>query len=456
MPRIVRGNLPGPKAREIIERDGRALGAGNWRYLPFVPKAGKDVWIEDVDGNVFLDFVSGAAVLNVGINNDTVTKAVDRQLREFTYSAIPGYFYHATVDELCEKLAKITPGFSAKARNKKVLFGLSGADAADAAMKLARLHTKRWRFISFVGCNHGLAAYGAVSLQGLGSKMAEGFGPLVPGVTHIPYPYPYRPPFEAKTPEEGEDRIIEFLENYVFKTLAPPTEFAGIFVEPIQGDGGVLTPTPNFFRKLGRVARENGILMIVDEVQTGLGRTGRMFGTEHYGSDLVPDLVLLGKPLGSGLPVSAVVGRSDLMDLPVGSHASTTAGHLLGCAAALATIEEIEKRRLAKNAARVGERMISRFREFRDSSRKGSEYLGDVRGKGLLIGLEVVTNSGTKEPGTEEIRRINFAAFRKGLLTAYDGLRGNVFRLMPSLTLIEKDADTGAAILENSFGGFKI
>jgi 4-aminobutyrate aminotransferase len=437
-----------------VERDRKAVGAGNWRYLPFVPKTGSDVWIEDVDGNTFLDFVSGAAVLNVGINNKAVIRAIAKQLQEFSYSAIPGYFYHNIVDEFCEKLAKITPKF-AKSSNKKVLLGLSGADASDAAMKLARFHTKRWRFVSFIGCNHGLASYGAVSLQGLGSVMTEGFGPLVPGVTHIPYPYHYRPPFDAASVEEGEDRIIEYLSDFVFKTVAPPKEFAGIFVEPIQGDGGVLSPTPNFFRKLGKIARENGILVIVDEIQTGLGRTGKMFGTEHYADNLVPDLILLGKPLGSGLPMSAVVGRSDLMDLPRGSHANTTAGHLLGCAAGLATIKEIETRRLAENAARVGSKMISHFKEFQNSSQRGSEYVGDVRGKGLLIGLEVVKDRFEKRPGIDEISRINFAAFHKGLLTAYDGLRGNVFRLMPSLTLTEKDAVTGAFILQSSFGDFQ-
>ncbi len=455
-PRIVTKALPGPRAKKIIELDRSALATGNWRYLPFVPKIGHDVWIEDVDGNIFLDFVSGAAVLNVGINNKSVNRAIEKQLQEFTYSAIPGYYYHSLLNELCEKLAKITPNF-AKNRRKKVFLGLSGADATDTAMKIARWHTKRWRFLSFVGSNHGLATYGAVSLQGLSNVMVDGFGPFVPGVTHLPYPYPYRSPFGAKTPEEGEDKILDYLENYVFKTVAPADEFAAIFVEPIQGDGGVLSPTSNFFRKLGGITREHGILTIVDEVQTGLGRTGKMFATEHFGNDLVPDLVLLGKPLGAGLPMSAVIGRSDLMDLPRGSHAITTAGHLLGCAAALASIHEIESRKLVVNAERVGEKMISKLEDFKENGdkEKGAQLVGDVRGKGLLIGVEVVRERKRRTPGTEEIPRINFGAFQRGLLTAYDGLKRNVFRLMPSLTITQDVSDRGVEILLKSFTDYK-
>ena len=222
----------------------------NWRYLPFVPKSGTGSYIEDIDGNVFLDSVSGAAVMNLGLGNKDVLDATSRQAAEFVYSAIPGYYYHNVVSELAEKLCRITPGSFAK----KCFFGLSGADATDIAMKVARFATGRHRFISFIGSNHGLGTFGSTSLQGLSSLMVKGFGPLVPGITHVPYPYSYRCAFGSKC-DDCEMQALDYLEDYVFKTIVPPEDTAAVFVEPIQGDGGVVTPSTKILQETARNLR---------------------------------------------------------------------------------------------------------------------------------------------------------------------------------------------------------
>ncbi len=242
---------------------------------------------------------------------------LSKQANEFVYSAIPGYYYHNLVSDLAERLVKMTPG----SFQKKCFFGLSGADAADIAMKVVRFASGRHRFVSFMGSNHGLGTLGGTSLQGLNSHMLRGFGPMVPGVTHVPYPYPYRCAFGPNC-EDCEMKALDYLEDYVFKTTVPPEDTAAVFVEPIQGDGGVIAPSTGFFKRLREICDRHSIILVVDEVQTGFGRTGKMFAMEHHpGVDA--DIMLLGKPLGNGLPMSAVLGREDLMKLPRGSLAIT-------------------------------------------------------------------------------------------------------------------------------------
>jgi len=442
-PRII-VNPPGPKAREIIARDERFLSPCNWRYIPLVLKGGEGVFLDDVDGNRYLDFVAGAASHNVGIQNQNISNAVRKQLDDFVYMAVPGYFYHEIVVEYARRLCEITPG----SFEKKVFFGLSGADATDTAMKMARKHTGRQRFISFIGCNHGLATYGGTSLSGLSSTLVRHFSPLVPGVTQIPYPYGYRCIFGCEYPECGQ-ATLNYLEDYLFKTVVPPEEVSGIFVEPIQGDGGVLVPPDDFLPGLQEICRKHKIPLIVDEVQTGFGRTGRMFASEHWGIE--PDITLLAKPMASGLPVSCVVARSEIANLEKGSHAITGGGYFLGCAAGLATIDEILNRKLVENARVVGDFMLARLRDMKQHH----ELIGDVRGKGLLLGIEVVKDKEHKTPGNQEIAMINYRAFEKGLVTAYDGLRGNVFRIMPALTLTRDQAKMGLDILEGAFIDFE-
>ena len=339
------------------------VSQSNWRYLPLVFKDGEGSFIEDVDGNVFLDFGAGAATQLLGIDHPVILEALRAQLDGLaTYQPIPGYFYDELVVELCEKLAEITPGRF----EKKVFLGLSGADAADSAMKLARWHTKRKRFVSFTGSNHGLATYGALSVSGYGAGTIRGFSPLVPEVTHIPYPYAYR--HEDGRVDEGQ-AILDHLEGHLFRTVVPPDEVAGVFVEPVQGDAGVLVPPDGFLERLQDICRRHGILLIVDEVQTGFGRTGKRFASEHW--KLEPDITILGKPLGGGTPMSACVARSEVMDWPRGSHVITGAGHPLGCAGALAMIEAFEEMELWKNAEMVGSRMLRRLKGMQDELRHG-------------------------------------------------------------------------------------
>ena len=358
---------PGPLARSVISRDEKVVSQSNWRYLPLVIKRGEGSFIEDVDGNVFLDFNAGAATQVLGIDHPAILEALELQLAKLaTYQPIPGYFYNEIVVELCEKLARITPGD----HDRKVFLGLSGADATDSAMKLARWHTKRKRFISFLGSNHGLATYGALSVSGYSVGTVRGYSPLVPEVTHIPYPYPYRWDGE----KDSGQWVLDYLEKYVFRTIAPPEEVAGLFVEPIEGDAGVIVPPDGFLRGLQEICAKHGILFIVDEVQTGFGRTGKMFGSEHWRLD--PDIVLLGKPLGGGTPVSACISRSEIMDWPHGSHVMTGAGHLLGCAGALAMMKTLEEERACEKAATTGAMMKRRYKRMQDEY----DFIGDVRG----------------------------------------------------------------------------
>jgi len=427
---------PGPRARALIARDERVVSQSNWRYLPLVLKGGEGSFIEDVDGNVFLDFGAGAATQVLGIDHPAIKQAIEKQLGELaTYQPIPGYFYNHVVVELCEKLAEICPGD----RDRKVFLGLSGADATDSAMKLARWHTKRKRFISFLGSNHGLGTYGALSVSGYSSATIRGFSPLVPD------PYPYR------WEQEGDpgEYVLDYLEKYVFQTVAPADEVAGIFVEPIEGDAGVLVPPDDFLRRLQEICRRHGIMFIVDEVQTGFGRTGRMFASEQ--SRLDPDIVLLGKPLGGGTPVSACIARREDMDWPHGSHVITGAGHLLGCAGALAMIEAVEKEAVCENARRLGALMKRRFQRMQ----AGHDFIGDVRGRGLLIGLEVVSSKESKRPAANLARRICKSAFQRGLLTAHDGLYGNVFRITPALNISEKLVRMGLDMMEETFAEYR-
>ncbi|MGA2665843.1 MAG: aminotransferase class III-fold pyridoxal phosphate-dependent enzyme, partial [Nitrososphaerales archaeon] len=307
----------------------------------------------------------------------------------------------------------------------------------------------------FLGSNHGLATYGALSVSGYSAGTVMGFSPLVPEVTHIPYPYQYRwdgggrGKSKKKKTEEGRgdgpgDRILDYLEEQVFRTVVPPSEVAGVFVEPIQGDGGVLVPPDGFLARLQEICARHGILFIADEVQTGFGRTGRMFASEHWGLD--PDIVLLGKPLGGGTPVSACVARSDVMDWPHGSHVITGAGHPLGCAGALAMIGVLERERLWENASRVGSCLQDGFQEMK----RAYDIVGDVRGMGLLVGVEIVRSKRSKAPGLDEIKKACALAFEDGLLTAYDGLYGNVFRITPALNMTEKLARVGLGIMDDA------
>jgi 4-aminobutyrate aminotransferase len=342
-------------------------------------------------------------------------------------------FYYEELAALAEKLNEIAPGDAAR----KVSFGNSGAEAMEGAIKLARYSTGREKIIAFFGSFHG-RTMGALSLTARKAVQREGFGPLVPGVVHAPYPYCYRCPF-GKEPEGCAVECVQHIENTLLKTISPASETAAIVVEPIQGEGGYIVPPKKFFDELTRVARENGILLVFDEVQSGMGRTGKMWAAQHF--DAVPDIFTVAKGIASGLPLGATVARADLMTWPPGAHASTFGGNPVACAAALVTIRLLEEG-LIENAARTGAYLRDRMRDW--PARFPS--VGDVRGLGLMIGIEMVRDQRTKEKAPELRDRIVDRAFERGLLIL--GAGDNTLRLCPPLIVTRDQCDFALDTLE--------
>jgi len=423
--------LPGPKAKEIIERDHAVVSLSYTRCYPLVIKCGEGAIVEDVDGNRFLDFNAGIAVAATGHSHPRVITAIQDQATQFLHMSGTDFYYENLV-ELAEKLTELTPGNFPK----RVFFGNSGAEAVEAAIKMARYHTGRDKFIAFFGAFHG-RTMGALSLTGSKVVQRRGFHPSIP-VYHLPYPYWYRSP-EGKDPSTYAVEILQDLEERVFKTILPPEEVAAIVVEPIQGEGGYVVAPAKFHQELRRVADKYGILLIHDEVQSGMARTGRMFASEHFG--VVPDIVTIAKGIASGMPLGATVARADVMNWPPGAHASTFGGNPVSIAAALATIELLEES-LMSNAADVGEYMMNRMREWP----RRFKYVGDVRGLGLMIGFELVRDQQTKERAPALRDRLEIMAFEHGLLTL--GCGPNSLRLCPPLVITREQADCAMDTLE--------
>jgi 4-aminobutyrate aminotransferase len=422
--------LPGPKALEIIERDHAVLSPSYTRCYPFVMKRGEGAIAEDVDGNRFLDFAAGIAVVATGHSHPRVVSAIQRQAGEFVHMSGTDFYYEGMVG-LAEKLAALAPGNFPH----RVYFGNSGAEAIEAAIKLAHLNTRRNKFIAFFGGFHG-RTMGALSLTGSKVVQRRGFGPMLP-VYHVPYPDCYRSP-HTNAAQCGSESI-EFLEEKLFKTILPPEEVAAIVVEPIQGEGGYLVPHARFHRELRRIADQHGILLIHDEVQSGMGRTGRMFASEHFG--VVPDIVTLAKGIASGMPLSAMIARADLMNWGPGAHASTFGGNPVSIAAALATIDLLEEG-LMENARVMGDYLMSRLRSWPERFR----HVGNVRGIGLMIGIEIVRDQATKERAPELRDRLEALAFERGLLIL--GCGPNSIRLCPPLVITPKQCDCAIDTLE--------
>jgi 4-aminobutyrate aminotransferase len=424
-------SVPGPKAAAVIERDHAVLSPSYTRCYPFVMKRGDGAIVEDVDGNRFLDFAAGIAVVATGHSHPKVVRAIEQQAGEFLHMSGTDFYYESMV-ELAERLAALAPGNGAK----RVYFGNSGAEANEAAIKLARYHTGRDKFIAFFGGFHG-RTMGALSLTGSKVVQRRGFHPPLP-VYHIPYPNLYRRP--AGTSEAGHAlECVRVLEDQLFKTIVPPEEVAGIFVEPVQGEGGYLVPPKEFHQELRRIADRHGILLIHDEVQSGMGRTGRMFASEHF--DVAPDIVTVAKGIASGLPLSATIARADLMNWPPGAHASTFGGNPVSIAAALATLDLLEGG-LISNAAGMGEYLLDRLREFPARFRN----VGDVRGLGLMIAIELVSDQRTKERAPQLRDRLEYLAFERGLLVL--GAGPNSIRLCPPLVINRPQADFAVETLE--------
>jgi 4-aminobutyrate aminotransferase len=424
-------SLPGPKAAAIIERDRNILSTSYTRSYPFVMKRGEGAIVEDVDGNRFLDFNAGIAVAATGHSHPRVLQAIQRQAAEFLHMSGTDFYYEGMV-LLAEKLAALTPGTF----RKRVSFGNSGAEAIEAAIKLARYHTGRDKFVAFFGGFHG-RTMGALSLTGSKAVQRRGFGPMLP-VYHAPFPYCYRCPY-GKQPDTCAVECVKFLEEQLFRTVLPPEEVAAIVVEPVQGEGGYLVPPKKFHEELRRIADRHGILLIHDEVQSGMGRTGRMFASEHFG--VVPEIIAIAKGIASGLPLAATVARAEIMTWPPGAHASTFGGNPVSIAAAMVTIELLEES-LVANAAEMGTYLMDRMRDWP----KRFPYVGEVRGLGLMIGIEIVRNQETKEPAPDLRDRLEKLAFERGLLIL--GCGTNSIRLCPPLVITRDQADFAIATLE--------
>jgi 4-aminobutyrate aminotransferase len=428
--------LPGPKAREVVERDLAILSPSSTRTYPLVIARGEGAIIEDVDGNRFLDFNAGIAVCATGHAHPRVVEAIRRQAEKFLHMSGTDFYYENMV-ALGEKLARLVTGGDSTLEPRRVYYGNSGAEAIEAALKMARYHTGRDKFVAFLGGFHG-RTMGALSLTGSKSVQKRGFAPLLGGVTHIPYAYCYRCAYDKQV-ASCHVECVKVLEDQLFKTILPAEEVAAIFVEPVQGEGGYLVPPKKFLDELAGVAQRHGILLVCDEVQSGRGRTGRMFAYQHFGVD--PDIVTLAKGIASGLPLSATVAKAQYMQWTPGSHASTFGGNPVSVEAALATIELLEEQ-LMENAARLGAYMLERMRSWPARFR----VVGDVRGLGLMLGAEIVRDQVTKDKNVDTRNRLVDMAFRRGLLLL--GAGQNSIRLAPPLVITKDQADFGLDMLE--------
>ncbi len=425
-------SLPGPRAKALVERDRNVLSPSYTRDYPLVVSRGEGAIVEDVDGNRFLDFNAGIAVVSTGHCHPQVVAAIKNQAERLIHMSGTDFYYENMI-ELGEKLAAIAPGGVAR----RVYFGNSGTEAVEAAMKLARYHTGRDKFIAFRGAFHG-RTLGALSLTASKVVQRKGFGPLVPGVFHAQFPDPYRRP-EGTTPEDHAVNCVRAIEEELFRTVVAAEEVAAIVLEPIQGEGGYVVPRKVFFEELARLASKHGILLIFDEIQSGMGRTGKMWAADHFG--VTPDIFTVAKGIASGLPLSAMVSRAAVMNWGPGAHASTFGGNPVAVAAALATLELLEHE-LVANAARVGGHIMDRLRSWPAKFKN----VGDVRGLGLMIGIEMVRDQATKERAPELRDRLVAMAFERGLLVL--GAGRNILRLCPPLIITRDQADFAVDTLE--------
>jgi len=427
-------NLPGPKAKAMIERDGKVISPSYPRGYPFVMDHGKGSEVWDVDGNRFLDFMGGIAVVSTGYSHPKVVKAIQEQAEKFIH--ISSDFYHENWIKLAEKLDEIAP-FKEDALS---FMTNSGTEAVETAIKLARYHTKRSNFIGFTGAFHG-RTMGAVTFTASKAKYHGGFYPLMNGVTHAPFPNPYRPVVYRRKGEDDGEAVVRYIEDEILNQILPPKDVAGILVETIQGEGGYIVPPDGFYPALRKLCDKHGILMILDEVQCGMGRTGKWWAIEHFGVE--PDMITSAKGIASGLPLGACIARKSVMDWAPGTHGNTYGGNPLSCAASLATIDLIENG-FMQNAAEVGAYAMDALEEMK--SRHPS--IGDVRGKGLMIGVEFVTDRETKEPAHDLTERVVTLGYERGLLMLSCGK--SVIRIAPPLSMSKSEMDEGLKIFEEA------
>jgi 4-aminobutyrate aminotransferase len=428
--------LPGPKAKAAVEADARLISPSYTRSYPLVAKRGRGVRVEDVDGNEFLDFAAGIAVTSTGHCHPEVVEAIQKQAAELLH--ISGTdFYDEHLTDLAEELSRIAP----MKGPHKVFYGNSGAEAVECAMKLARYHTGRQHIIAFLGAFHG-RTMGALSLTASKPQQKRRFAPLIPGVTHVRYPYAYRGCTGG--PQEEEAFALgcaRYIEEKLFKTILAPEEVAAIVVEPIQGEGGYVVAPTNFMQELRRICDKHGILLVVDEVQSGAGRTGKWWAVQHTGVE--PDIVCMAKGIASGMPLGVCLSKASVMDWVPGSHASTFGGNPVSIAASLATIKVLDREGIA-NAAKVG----ALIKERLEGWKKTHPTVGDVRGRGLMIGVELVKDKETREPAAAIRNRVEELAFERGLMIL--GCGENSLRLCPPLVLTEEEATVALDILEEA------
>ena len=428
----IRTELPGPNARAAIARDAAAVSPSYTRDYPLVIARGSGAMVEDVDGNLFLDCTAGIAVASTGHSHPAVVQAIVEQSHRFLHMSGTDFYYELQ-SRLAEELSAVAP----MPGPHRSFFGNSGTEAVEAALKLAKFQTRRHNVIAFLGGFHG-RSMGSLSLTASKVRQRQGFGPFVPGTYHAPYPDVYR---SGLSPDATAEHSLDVIEQQLFVHLVAPDEVAAVIVEPIQGEGGYIVPPPAFLQRLREITARHGILLIVDEVQSGMGRTGKMFAIEHAG--VAPDIVTMAKGIASGLPLGVAMAPASIMSWPPGAHASTFGGNPVACAAALATMTLLRDG-LVQNAAAVGGHLLEGLRALMNRH----ALIGDVRGQGLMIGIELVRDRATKERATTERDALVKTCFQHGLLVL--GAGRNAIRLSPPLVLSKVQADTAIEILDRA------
>ena len=429
----IKTTLPGPIAKSIVDRDRQVTAPAYGRVYPLVVKRASGMTVEDVDGNLFLDFMAGIAVASTGHSHPHVVRAIEEQARKFLHICGSDYYYEPMV-ALAEKLGRLAPGSGAK----KVFFTNSGTETIEAAIKLARYYTKRQHIIAFHGAFHG-RTLGSLSLTASRASHRAHFGPLIPGVHHVPYPFCRRP--DQQKPEACALESIQIIEEVLFRHEVLPEEVAAVFVEPIQGEGGYIVPPPEYLPMLQDLCRKHGILLVVDEIQSGFGRTGKMFASEHWA--LEPDIVCAAKGIASGMPLGAMIARAEISTWPSSSHGSTFGGNPVACAAALATIELIEEG-LVENAAKMGALLKERLTAL------GTHHntIADVRGLGLMVGVEFCRPDDNNTPDRQLRERVMQKCFEKGLLLL--GCGESTLRFCPPLIVSASEVETAVGLFDEA------
>jgi 4-aminobutyrate aminotransferase len=428
----IRTELPGPQARAILARDASVTSPSYPRDYPFVMDHGRGVEVWDVDGNRFLDFAAGIGVCSTGHSHPLVVQAIKDAADKFIH--ISSDYWHEGQVRLGERINELDP----MGEPVMCFFAQSGTEAVEGAIKLARHHTGRSRFIGFLGGFHG-RTMGSLAFTSSKYTQQKGFFPAMPGVTHVPYPNTYRPLFAGA--DQGK-AVLDYIEHVIFQCNVPASEVAGMLVEPFPGEGGYLVPPDGFLRGLRDLCDRHGILLIFDEVQCGIGRTGKMFAAQHFG--VAPDIMALAKGLASGMPIGLVVARKPIMDKwPRGAHGNTFGGNPLCCAAALATLDLVETQYTA-NAAEVGAYFINRLRGLQERHPE----IGDVRGRGLFIGMELVTDRVSKLPAKKLCDAVITRAFHNGLILLSCGT--STVRFMPPLVVSRAEVDEALTIVDAS------